>query len=98
MVWMGLIALFLQAVGLLCLAMTQPAHAHHGRWARRLDRVWLNSRPRRLWAACLACVGSAALLVVQDGWAFGLVTWVMALALGALCVALWLMPVQHGER
>lgn len=80
-------------VGLLCIALSQPAHSAHPQWSVRLNSVGLSNALRRRIAGVLLALGSAAGMASLEGLGMGLVLWVMAGSFHALVVT-WVLSRQ----
>lgn len=84
---LGMVLLY---IGLLCTALSQQKHFRHRPWSGRFNTIGLQSTGGRRFAGALALLGSASLMVVAEGWEFGLVLWVMAAATLAALLA-WVL-------
>ena len=73
--------------GLLCLALSQPAHSAQQWWFVRLKALGLNSAGQRSTAGVSAILLSAVGMATLEGLGMGLVLWVLSGSFNALLVA-----------
>lgn len=72
------LALAILYAGFMCIALSQEVHAQHQCWSSRLNRIGLQTRLARRATGILLSLLAAILMVLTDGWEFGLVLWLMA--------------------
>lgn len=77
-------------LGLLCIALSQPAHCAHPQWSVRIQSLGLKESRQRRTAGALALLMSAMGMVSLEGLGMGLALWVMSSSFNALVVA-WVL-------